>query len=152
MSSNNPALEQAYVSSLINKLKHKFSLTDYEADFLLAINTELRRAMPSTKLGLEQRINLLDEYRVKLLNMIYQISDKHSEISFQYKEPYNLRFAKLIKAGRPSTQAVESEILNDPAMFELYKLLEEYENFKSLLFGYLKALGECKSSCFNKVV
>ena len=147
-----PAEEMAYIDNLIDKLQTKFSLTDFEANFIKEVNLELKRPMPSTKLGLEERVNLLDMYRAKLLNFIYQVSDKCSEISFQYREPYNLRFVKLVKAGRPSTQAIESEILTDQAMFNLHNLLEEYENFKSLLFGYLKALGECKTSCFNKVV
>lgn len=145
--------DTAYLEKLLETVKNKFSLTDYETEFLKEINIELRRPTPSTKLGLEERVTLLDNYKVRLHNMLFMLENKFNEIEYQYKSRYNPEYSRLVKAGRPSGQAIEAEIFaNKLDLKEKHDLLQDWESFKALLTSYIKTLRDCKETCFNKVV
>ena len=144
--------ENAYIEKLLNVLKNKFSLTDYEVEFIRDINNELKRPMPNTKIGLEERVNVLDAYKVKLHNMLFMLENKFNEISYQYREKYNIEHTKLVRNGRPSEAAIDAEIWTNKALKEQRDLLQDWESFKGLLTSYIATIKSCKDSCFNKVV
>lgn len=141
--------DSVYMSELLDKLKNTFGLTDYEVEFIRQLNIELKRPTPTTRVGINNRLDLLDEYRSKLANLIFMITSSMQEYQYKYHETYNASFTRLVRAGRPSTQAIESEIHTDEAMHRQRKLLDSFENFRALLFSYMKSLDSCKSTCFS---
>ena len=142
--------DNAYADEIYNKLKINLGLTDYEVGLLKSINGELKKPLPTTPAGVESRINVLDMYRVKLLNFIYAVNDKASKFEYEYKKVYDPKFVQLTRAGRPNQQAVDSEIHNDISMQDNRLVLHNFENFKGLLFGYLKTIDTAKDTCMQK--
>lgn len=142
--------EQKAIKEIISKIKDKFNLSDVEENFLLDINTELKKPIPSNSIGVQNKVNVLDSMRMSLVNFIYSINDKCSKVEYDYKSAYDPAFVRLTRAGRPNQQAVDSEIHIDQRMNELRTTLEQYESFKSLLFSYLKTLDSYKESCMKK--
>ena len=147
----NPASDDAYLNMLVKKAKLRFKLTDYEGDFLKTLNQELRKPTPSARTAIQERMMLLDSLRVKLLNMLYLLTDRMDEYAYSYYEKYNSEFKILVRQGRPSTQAIETEIHTNADMQEKKMLLKGFDDFKGLLFGYIKTIDNCKATCFEKI-
>ena len=141
-----------YLDKLLQEVKNKFSLSDYEVEFLKELNIELRKPLPSTKLGLEERVNILDMYKLELHNILYMLENKFNEISYQYKEIYNQQHSRLVRMGRPSEVAIEAEIHLDKGLKSQRDLLQDWEAFKNLLTSYLSTIKSCKDSCMYKIV
>lgn len=141
-----------YLDKLLQEVRNKFSLSDYEVDFLKELNIELRKPLPSTRLGLEERVNVLDMYKLELHNILYMLENKFNEISYQYREKYNQNHSRLVRMGRPSEAAIDAEIWLDKGLKSQRDLLQDWEVFKNLLTSYLSTIKSCKESCMYKVV
>ena len=141
-----------YLDKLLQEVKNKFSLSDYEVEFLKELNIELRKPLPSTKLGLEERVNILDMYKLELHNILYMLENKFNEISYQYKEIYNQQHSRLVRMGRPSEAAIEAEIHLEKGLKSQRDLLQDWEIFRNLLTSYLSTIKSCKDSCMYKIV
>ena len=146
----NPITDDDYMENMVSTVKTRFALSDYEANFLREVNSELRKPTPSTPSMIGDRLTKLDDLRVRLLSMIYMITDKESEFAYEYYEKYNSDFTRLVRMGRPSTPAIEAEIHNNAAMHKKKALLESFDAFKGMLFGYVKTIDGAKQTCYER--
>ena len=146
----NPITDDDYLDNLIFRVKTRFGLSDYESNILRKINLELRKPTPSSPGMIGERLNLLDELRVQLLNMIYVVTDKNSEFAYSYYEKYNSEFTRLTRMGRPSSQAIDAEINKEPSMHRKRSLLDNFDAFRGMLFGYIKTIDGAKQTCYEK--
>jgi len=144
--------ESTYIKNLVMKLKDKFNLSDYETEFLERLNTELRRPVPTTQLGIEDRLYLLDVLKIDLHNMLYVLEERFSSMEYEYKEKYNIEHTRLVRAGRPSEAAIDSEIHTNTSLKSTRDLLNDWQSFKGLLTSYLSVIKACKDTCLKKFV
>ena len=63
-----------YVEALLDNIRGYLSLTDHEVGILRETNRILREPTPTTQLGLENRVSVLDQCRTDLVNLLYIFS------------------------------------------------------------------------------
>lgn len=142
--------ENVYMDKLLTQIKNNLGLSDYEVELIRNINQELKKPLPTVQAGIESRVNLLDMYRVKLVNLIYSVTDACSRYEYTYKTKYDPLFVQYTRAGRPNQQAVDSEIHMDANMQDSRLVLNNYDALKSLLYSYLKTIDSYKETCLRK--
>ena len=140
-----------YVEALLDNIRGYLSLTDHEVGILRETNRILREPTPTTQLGLENRVSVLDQCRTDLVNLLYMIEDRLSRVEFSYRNVYDPEFTRLTRAGRPSQQAIDSEIHSTiEKMSEWRDTINHYEFARNLLLGYLKSISASKETCMKK--
>lgn len=140
-----------YLEEVFRSIKAQFSLNDTEIGIVREVNRILREPTPTVQTGIESRVSRIDSLRVEVQNLLYIVESKISDAEYDYHTVYDLEFTRLTRAGRPSQQAIESEIHSkDEVMKDKRRLLENYRDFKNLLLGYLKSLSSSKDTCMKK--
>lgn len=140
-----------FIDELLESIKNSLGLTDYEVEILRKVNKVLREPTPTTQVGIEERVSVLDRYRVDLLNLLYMLEDKLATLEYSYKNVYDPEFMKLTRQGRPSQQAIDSEIhATNASMNEWRNTMHHYDYVKSLILGYIKSIGASKDTCMKK--
>lgn len=141
-----------YVEGLLQSIKDQISLTDYEVEILRETNRILREPMPTIQVALEERVAQIDVCRTDLTNLLYMIEDRFEKIQYSYQSVYDPEFMRLTRAGRPSQQAIDSEIhATKESMMEWRDTIHHYEYAKNLIFNYLKSLNSTKETCLKKL-
>ena len=126
---------------ILDKIKNNLNLSDYDIDVIRNVNQTLKEPTPSVQLSIQNRVSKLDAMRVDLLDLIFDVGVQSSDLD---------TFAKLVRADRPSQQAIDSEIhAMDPGMRDMRMTLNNYELLRSLLFGYLKSLDKSRETCMK---
>lgn len=140
-----------YIDQMLDVVKDRLSLSDHEVQIVKDVNLLLREPTPTVQAGIESRVSKIDQYRNDLTNLIYMIENKETQLDYDYHKIYDVEFTRLTRAGRPSQQAIESEIHSSIEGADDRRLvLRDIENFKNLLFGYLRALKSSKETCMKK--
>ena len=135
---------------ILDKIKNTLHLSDYDIGVIRDVNRTLKEPTPSVQLSIQSRVSKLDAMRVDLLDLIFDVGVQSSDLEYKYKERYDEAFAKLVRADRPSQQAIDSEIhAMDPAMRDMRTTLNNYELLRGLLFGYLKSLDKSRETCMK---
>lgn len=89
----------------------------------------------------------LDRSRVKLVTIYYSLCSKISGMRAEIQSSYDTSYTRLVKLGRPSNNAIESEIrATNPNYAGFSKLLEDYENLKRLISDYIRCIDNSKST------
>lgn len=140
--------EKAYEEDLFKRLKDNLNLKEYEIGLLQDLSRELKRPVQSGSHAYN-RLTELDAYRLKLINFIQAFDIQLTDLRNEYKKVYDPKFVQLTRAGRPNQQAVDSEIHNDEAMQKKRYILDNYENFRSMLFSYLKTIDSARETCIQ---
>ena len=135
---------------ILDRIKSELGLNDHDIEVIRSVNQTLKEPTPSVQLGIQNRVSKLDAMRMDLLDLIFDVGVQKNDLEYKYKERYDDTFAKLVRADRPSQQAIDSEIhAMDPAMRDMRMTLNNYELLRSLLFGYLKSLDKSRETCMK---
>lgn len=135
---------------ILERIRNALNLSDYDINVIRNVNQTLKEPTPSVQLSIQNRVSKLDAMRMDLLDLIFDVGVQKNDLEYKYKERYDDTFAKLVRADRPSQQAIDSEIhAMDPAMRDMRMTLNNYELLRSLLFGYLKSLDKSRETCMK---
>lgn len=135
---------------ILERIQNTLSLSDYDVDVIRRVNSILKEPTPSVQLQIQSRVSALDSLRVELLDLIYDVNVQNNDLEYRYKETYDREFAMLVKADRPSQQAIDSEIhAKSRAMQDMRQNLNNFDALKGLLFGYLKSLDKSRETCMS---
>lgn len=150
MAMNLPTDDKSYKDSLYKSLKDGIGLSDFEIAMIREVADEIAKPIPSTLSGVETKTHQMEAFRVKILNIIQNVSTRYNQIEYDYKKSYDPKFVQLTRAGRPNQQSVDSEIHLDQTMQDTRLLLRNYESFRNLMFGYLKSVDTVRDTCMQR--
>lgn len=143
--------DMTYVDKTLDKIQTNLSITDYERDRLRDMIRDLMKPTPESSMAAQTRVNDLENHRVWLINFVYMVTDKFNSLHDQYVREYDKEFTRISKLDRPNKQAVESEIHSSkPYLSNQRQVIENFDNFRTLLFSYLKSLEMARSSALTK--
>lgn len=135
---------------ILERIRNTLNLTSYDIDVIRKVNEKLKEPTPSVQLQIQKRVSDLDSLRVELLDLIFNVNVECNDYEYRYKETYDREFAMLVKAERPSQQAIDSEIhAKSKALQDMRLNLGNYEALKGMLFGYLKSLDKSRETCMR---
>lgn len=128
---------QSKISSIQNYLKGITEFSDYElkviSDSVLLISSEL----PSTKLSITMKLAEVSSLKADLSFILLRLSDIRRSYNIPYTDIYNTKFTLLTKQGRPSKQAIESEMFYREESLRNYRdKISEIDNILEFLKNY----------------
>lgn len=129
------------IESVRNNFKETLDISDYELGMISnSIKLIFTRAFTSSAVITEQiqimleALSNLNYLRSKLVSARYKVDTKHRVL-------YDKEFTVLTKMGRPSKQAIDSEIYySNKEIFDLREKLEAYNNLLEYLDTQIKLL------------
>lgn len=140
-----------YIDSVLGTVKDTLKLSDGDIDILRRANKLLLEPTPTVQVMIEARVDSIDRLCVELRNLLYILENKIGNLDYEYKTIYDEQFTNLVRKGRPSQQAIESEIhSSNEFMMQRRQLLTNFEYLKNLITGYLRSLKDCKETCIRK--
>lgn len=143
--------QMEFVDSVLNRIQESLSITDYEKESLREIIKDLMKPTPESSMAAQTRVNDMENHRIWLVNFVYIITDKFNDLHDQYRRMYDTEFTRISKLDRPNKQAVDSEIHSSkPYLANQRQIIDNFENFRTLLFSYLKSIELARSSAFAK--
>jgi hypothetical protein len=93
---------------------------------------------------------LADIDKVKLASIYFLLQQKISSIKKQYQQTYDNHYIRLVKLGRPSHVAIDTEIRSVyPDYVILSKQVEDLEQVKELVGMYIKAIDSLKQTAIE---
>ena len=138
------------LENILERIRNALGLNEHDIDIIRHVNLTLKEPTPSVQLAIQNRVSELDSMRVELLDLIFNVNVQANDFEYKYKDSYDREFARLVKADRPSQQAIDSEIhANSRSLQDMRLTLNNYDSLKGLLFGYLKSLDKSRETCMK---
>lgn len=126
MSAQNQNDIYEFIKSKFEELLNK-DISDYELSIIKNSILLASREMPTSKVILGDRINEAVKLKSELQYMIMRLNDKRKVLLLNYTPEYNKLFTILTRQGRPSKQAIESEIFyTNQKMYEDNNRLNDF--------------------------
>lgn len=141
----------SYIDQILERIQVSLSITDYEKGMLKGIILDLMKPTPESSMAAQTVVNKLEEDRVWLINFLFMVTDKFNSLHDDYMRDYDKYFTRISKMDRPNRQAVDSEVHSTkPYLADKRQTIANFENFKSLLYSYLKSIEFARQSAFSK--
>lgn len=129
------------VSNLEEKVSKIFSKDSEEFEVLLETYRLINRSTPLTSADAKNYLINLDHLRVKLSSIYYLISSRVTERKLTTQSTYDNLYVQLVRRGRPSKDAIESEIRElNPEIAGIFYQNCELEDIKSLVEYFLRCI------------
>lgn len=104
-------------------------------------------SFPSVASEAKNHLIMLDHCRVKLSTLYYSICRTISDMKDNVQSTYDIQYTRLVKMGRPSKDAIESEIRSTNGEYAgLYKKIRDLEDVKDLVSMYMRCIDSNKST------
>lgn len=127
--------------NLVTELKNIFGEDSQEANTVYEVYDIITSSAPTTLAEAKTNLILLDHARVKLSTIYFMIDREISRIRNSIQSTYDSQYVTLVKRGRPSKDAIESEIrVLNPEYAGLAYKMEVYNSVKDLVNMYLKCI------------
>lgn len=118
-----------------------------EREIIIEAYNIIRTSNPSVASEAKNHLIMLDRSRVKLSTLYYSISRVISSLKDQIQGTYDSQYVRLVKMGRPSKDAIESEIRATNAEYSgISKKIRDYEDVKDLISMYLRCIDSNRST------
>lgn len=122
-----------------------FSEGTEEYDILNDTYNLITQSAPTVASEAKTHLLLLDHTKVKLSTLYYSLCRTISKLRDQVQSAYDSSYMRLVKLGRPSKDAIESEIrVLNPEYAKIYRKLIDYEDLKDLVNMYIKCIDSSK--------
>ena len=119
----------------------KDDISDYELNMIRSSLQLAYRDIPTSKSILGDRISEATKMKSDIYYIMTRLKDKRKIISINYNSKYNKLYTVLTRQGRPSKQAIESEIFYLNAdMFETRNVLNDYDELLEFLNNQLSII------------
>ena len=137
--------------STIKMIKDALSLSDEEISIIRRVHDVLLEPTPSLQLQRNDRLSKIDTLRAELVELIYRVNVRRNDLEYKYKETYDETYTMLVKADRPTQQAIDSEIHARSATMRDARLnLANLDSLRGLLYGYRDSLDSSKKTCMAR--
>lgn len=105
------------------------------------------KSAPTVSGEAKTHLILLDHCRTNLATLYYMIGRNISKLRDTIQSAYDSSYTRLVKLGRPSKDAIESEIrLTCPEYLVSYKKIRDLEEVQSLVNMYLRCVDSNKTT------
>lgn len=132
---------------LIEALNGVFDEGTEEREILTEAYDIIRSSHPSVASEAKNHLIMLDHSRVKLSTLYYSITRIISHLRGMVQSTYDAQYTRLVKLGRPSKDAIESEIrTTNPEYSGISQKIKDYEEVKELINMYLRCIDASRSS------
>lgn len=102
---------------------------------------------PTIAAEMKTHMILLDHARTKLSTLYYLITREVSRCKRIYEKSYDTQYARLVKLGRPSKDAIEAELkVTCQDYARNYQREEDLLQVKELVSSYMRCIDSCKQS------
>lgn len=93
---------------------------------------------------------LLDNSKIRLSTIYFMISRNISRQKESIQGEYDTAYTRLVKLGRPSNAAIESEIrMTHPSCASVLQKIEVLEQVKDLVSSYIKGIDSAKQTAIE---
>lgn len=95
---------------VMNQLKEVSGLSDTELAPAFEVAVALSKPYPAGRTACQERIAQLGLLRSRLDTLILQLKEIRSKFKREYEKRFDSEYSRLVKLGKPSQQAIVSEI------------------------------------------
>lgn len=90
---------------------------------------------------------LLDHMKIKLATLYYMLGRNISKMRVAIQSTYDASYTRLVKLGRPSNAAIETEIrATNPEYAGISRKIDDYEAIRELINNYIRCLDSSKTT------
>lgn len=101
----------------------------------------INKTVPSVASEAKTAMILADRCRVEMVTLIYLLSREISNTRSKLRDFGDSQYVRLVKLGRPSKEAIETEIRStSPEYRKFSEKIEKLENVKELVNSYVRSL------------
>ena len=130
-----------------NTISEVFAKGTEEYDTIVGTYDLIVSNAPTISVESKNIMALADTYKVKLASIYYGLSQKISAMKREYQKTYDNHYVRLVKLGRPSHTAIDTEIRTIyPDYVLLSQQIEDFEQVKELISIYIKAVDSVKQT------
>lgn len=84
---------------------------------------------------------LLDHNKIKLATLYYSLNRRIMELQDSVQQTHDASYMRLVKLGRPSKEAIESEIrATNPEYAGVSRQINMYESVRDLISNYMRCI------------
>lgn len=132
------------VKKLFNEI---FGEKSEESEILSGAYELITQSVPTIAAEAKTHMILLDHSRTKLSTIYYMICCKISSLRESVQSTYDSQYTRLVKLGRPTKDAIESEIRStNPEYSGISKKISDYEDLKNLVSMYIRCIDSNKNT------
>lgn len=105
------------------------------------------KGSPTTISEAKTRMVLLDRAKTKLSTIYYMLCREISRLRETVQPTYDAQYTRLVKLGRPTKDAIESEIrASNPEYSGIQNQITAYEDVKTLITMYFRCIESDKGT------
>lgn len=107
----------------------------------------ITQSVPTVISEAKTHMLLLDHARTKLSTIYYMVCREISRLNALVQPTYDAQYTRLVKLGRPTKDAIESEIRSiNPEYSGTYRKMCDYEDLKNLITMYIRCIDSNKNT------
>lgn len=118
-----------------------------ETETVVEVYELITQSAPTIASEAKTHMILLDHARTKLSTVYYMLCREISRMKDEVRSSYDSQYTRLVKLGRPTKDAIESEIrATNPQYSGVSKTISDYEDVKNLINMYLRCIDSSKQT------
>ena len=135
------------MSMIESVIKEVFPENSEEYRIIVESYNILNSSTPQIAAEYKNRLMILDKLRTELSSLYFMITRNINQIRNSYQRDYDAQYVRLVKIGRPSHNAIESEIrFNSPDYVTSSLKIEELDNVRNLINSYIRGIDSVKNT------